>query len=212
MKLTKFVHSCILVEHDDEAVLFDPGIFSWNSGVVDVNSLPSLNVIVVSHKHQDHCFEPFIKALVHKFPEVQWVAPSDAHQDLVSWGVKNVTNQSFGDLEVTEVDHAPVEPFGVQVRDLISHWKGLVTDPGDTHDISETKDVLLLPIQAPWGTTIRAIELVNELSPKYIVPIHDWMWNDEWRENVYKRFEDIFADTKSKFLRPLDGQTLEINL
>ncbi|RTK94956.1 hypothetical protein EKI60_00660 [Candidatus Saccharibacteria bacterium] len=87
-----------------------------------------------------------------------------------------------------------------------------MTDPGDTHDFSSTNDILLLPVQAPWGTTIRAIELGMELKPKYIVPIHDWMWNEDWRNNVYQRMEAIFADTSTTFLQPVDGQPLEINL
>ncbi len=212
MKLTKFVHSCVLVEHTNEAVLFDPGIFSWNSGVVNVDSLPNLDYVVVSHKHTDHCHEPFVRTLVQKFPEAQWVSPLDAHDDLKSWGVSKVTNQSVNGLDVTEVDHALVEPFGMQVRDLVTQYMGLVTHPGDTHNFTETKDILLLPVQAPWGTTIRAIELGRQLKPKYILPIHDWMWNDDWRENVYARFESLFAESETTFLRPVDGQPIEVSL
>ena len=141
---------------------------------------------------------------------MQWFAPSDAHEHLRSWGVQNVTNSSSGNVVVTENDHAPVAPFGVQVHNLVSHWADKVTHPGDTHDITDSKEVLLLPVQAPWGTTIRAIELALELKPKYVLPIHDWMWNDQWREMSYDRFESVFADTEVTFLRPVDGQSIEL--
>jgi L-ascorbate metabolism protein UlaG (beta-lactamase superfamily) len=212
MKLTKFVHSCVLVEHDNKAVLFDPGIFSWGSGTVDVTTLPKLDAIVVSHKHPDHCAEPFVRALVDTFPEAQWIAPSDLHDDLASWGVQYVTNQSTEDVQTVEGSHAPVDPFANQVQNLITHWNGAVTHPGDSHDFSESMDVLLLPVQAPWGTTIKAVNLVLELKPKYILPIHDWMWRDEWRESSYDRFEQLFADTPTTFLRPTDGQSIEVEL
>lgn len=212
MKITKFVHSCVLIEHEDKAVLIDPGIFSWQSGLVAVESLPKLDTVVVTHMHPDHMGEPFIKALVGVQPDVEWLAPADAHEALRGYGAINVSDQSTADIDVTTVDHAKVVPFGTACKDLIVSCFGLVTDPGDTHDFSSTNDILLLPVQAPWGTTIRAIELGMELKPKYIVPIHDWMWNEDWRNNVYQRMEAIFADTSTTFLQPVDGRPLEINL
>lgn len=212
MKLTKFVHSCVLAEHNGKTVLFDPGIFSWNSGLIDIAKLPSLNTIIVSHKHADHCAEPFVRVLAKANPTAQWFAPQDIHETLKSWGVKNVTDQSSATVEIIEGAHALVHPFAEQVSNLVSHWEDVVTHPGDTHDFGITKRVLLLPIQAPWGTTIRAIQLALELKPEYILPIHDWMWRDEWRENTYNRLEQLFADTDTKFLRPTDGQEIEVNL
>lgn len=212
MKLTKFMHSCVLVEHDDKAVLFEPGIFSWNSGLVQVASMPMLDRVVVSHKHPDHCAEPFVRELAKVFPDAQWFAPSDTHEELRSWGVQNVTNQSSEELQVIELNHAPVEPFAEPVQNLVTHWNEVVTHPGDTHDLLETKDVLLLPVQAPWGTTIRAVNLALELKPKYILPIHDWMWRDEWRETSYDRLAALFAGSQTTFLRPVDGQPFEVNI
>lgn len=212
MKITKFVHSCILVEHNGTSILFDPGIFSWQSGVIDIAQLPNLDAVVVSHKHPDHMGEPFVRALIEKYPEVQWFAPSDAHEDLKTWGAHTVTNQSVGDLVVVEQDHAPVAPVGVPVRNLITHWHDVITHPGDTHDFDAPKDILLLPIQAPWGTTVRAFELVQELRPKYVLPIHDWMWNDEWRERMYDRLGAMLDGTATTFLRPVNGQPIEVDL
>lgn len=212
MKLTKFAHSCVLVEDQGMTVLFDPGTFSWNSGSVDMGSLPEVHKIIVSHRHPDHCAEPFVRALVQQFPDAVWFAPDDAEADLMAWGVSQVMRQSSGNVQVAQVNHAPVEPFGVQVQNLVTNLSGRVTHPGDTHDFVEAGDVLLLPVQAPWGTTIRAIELVQNLKPKYVLPIHDWMWNEEWRQNCYDRFEQIFAGTDTKFLRPVDGQAIEVQL
>lgn len=211
MKLTKFMHSCVLVEHDGKAVLFDPGIFSWNSGLIQVASMPMLDAVIVSHKHPDHCAEPFVRELAKTFPDAKWFAPSDAHEDLKAWGV-NAIDRTANDIEITEVNHAPVEPFANQVANLVTHWAGLLTHPGDTHELAETKEVLLLPIQAPWGTTIRAVNLALELKPKYVLPIHDWMWRDEWRESSYDRLEKLFEDSPITFLRPIDGQTIEVDL
>jgi L-ascorbate metabolism protein UlaG (beta-lactamase superfamily) len=212
MKLTKFVHSCVLVEHENKAVLFDPGIFSWNSGLINVASMPMLDAVVVSHKHPDHCAEPFVRELATVFPDAQWFAPSDTHDDLKNWGVVRVSNQSQGDFEISEGEHAPVEPFSNQVMNLVTHWASVITQPGDSHNFSESKEVLLLPVQAPWGTTVRAVNLALELKPKYVLPIHDWMWRDEWREMSYDRLEDALNGTDITFLRPIDGKPIEVQL
>jgi L-ascorbate metabolism protein UlaG (beta-lactamase superfamily) len=210
VRLTKFVHSCVLVEDDGAAVLFDPGLFSWQSGLVDVARLPELDAIVVTHRHADHCAESFVRALVAQFPAVQWIAPPDAHEQLKAWGVKAVSDQGTKELVVTLGDHAPVEPFGEQVQNLLAVWRNTLTVMGDTHDRKETTDVLLVPFHAPWGTVIAAIELVQKLKPKTVVPIHDWMWNDDWRQHCYNRFEAIFKDTETTFIRPVDGEAFEV--
>ncbi len=212
MKITKLVHSCVLIEEAGKVILIDPGIFSWNSGIIEVSKFPKLDAVIVTHKHADHLGEPFVKAIVELQPDVRWLAPADAFDDLKSLGVINVSDQSTDVVEVKTVDHAKVVPFGVQVQNLIVNIFGKVTGPGDTHDFNETKDVLLLPVQAPWGTTIRAFELGLELKPKYIIPIHDWMWNDEWRNHVYNRLEDVFKNTDTRIIRPVDGESIEIEV
>lgn len=212
MKLTKFVHSCVLAEDGGKAILFDPGIFSWNSGLVDVAKLPELNAVVVSHQHSDHLGEPFVRALTKQFPDVQWLAAPDSHELLKSYGANNVSDQSTDEIEVIVGDHAHVAPFGVQVQNMVTNWHGVITHPGDTHDFSSPKDILLLPVQAPWATTVRAVELALQYKPKYVLPIHDWMWNEEWRQNCYNRFEQILNDTNTKFLWPVDGQPIDLTL
>ena len=212
MKLTKFVHSCVLAEDGGKAVLFDPGIFSWNSGLVDIAKLPEVQTIVISHRHPDHFAEPFVQGLVKRFPSVQWIAPPDLHDDLKKLGAQHITDRSTDDAEIIVGDHAKVTPFGVQVQNLTTHWNGKVTDPGDNHEFTTTKDVLLLPIQAPWGTTVHALEIVLQMKPKYILPIHDWMWNEQWKATCYSRFEQLFKDSESTFLSPIDGQSIEIGL
>ncbi len=210
MKITKFVHSCVLLEHEGKAILLNPGIYSWQSGLVDVKQLPTLTAVVATHKHGDHLAEPFVRAIVEQQPNVQWIAPADTHSTLKEWGAMNITDKSTEDVEVVAIPHAKVEPFGVPVENILVHCFGSVTDPGDTHDFSDTKDILLLPVQAPWGTTIRAFELGLELKPKYIVPIHDWMWNEQWRSTIYDGFERVFAESGTKVVRPIDGQAIEI--
>lgn len=212
MKITKFVHSCVLVEDEDNAVLFDPGVFSWQSGLVDVAALPKLNSVVVTHKHPDHLGPEFVQALVASQPDVQWFTPADSHADLRALGVRLVTDKSIDKVQITSGNHAPVEPFGVQVQNLVVHWNSRLTHPGDTHEIQQTQALLLLPVQAPWGTTVEAMKLVLSLMPKYVLPIHDWMWNEQWRNLCYDRFSNVFSASGIQFIRPIDGVAFELDV
>lgn len=212
MKLTKFEHSCVLVEDGENIFLTDPGIYAWESGNLNIDSLPQIGTVIVTHKHGDHFAEPFAKALIQKLPDILWVAPSDLHSTLKDFGVKNVTNQTNEIFKVTEGEHDLVEPFGVQVKNLIVDYQDKITITGDTHNYSITNQVLFLAVQAPWGTTINALRLAIKLRPNYILPVHDWMWNQDWKQNVYDRFENVLKENGINFLKPANGQQIEIDL
>lgn len=213
MQITKFEHACVLVEDSDQNLNFlvDPGIYAWQSGNVDLSKLPQLDYVIVTHSHGDHMAEPFVKALVEKYPEAQWIAPSDAHEALKQFGVGQVTNQTIDKFVVVDGDHAKVVPFGVACKNLKVDYLDKLSIVGDTLDISESKEVLLLPIQAPWGTTVNALEVAIKLAPKHVVPIHDWMWNAEWKSNVYSRFESVLAEHGIKFIAIENGQPIDLN-
>ena len=64
MKVTKFVHSCLLVEMPapiNRTALFDPGAMSVDA--LEVDSLEYLDDIIITHEHGDHFHLPLIKQL-----------------------------------------------------------------------------------------------------------------------------------------------------
>ncbi len=212
MKLTKFAHSCVLVEESGKAVLFDPGMFSWQSGLVNVAELPRLDAVVITHQHADHFSEPFVRALLAAQPEVQWVAPPDIHGALQEFGITKFTADSVNDLQVTVGQHAFLGSFAPTAQNLTVHYLDKVTAPGDSHDFSEIKELVFLPVDAPWGSSVAAVELAKKLKPKYVLPVHDWMWKDEWRKLWYGRFKDVLKAEGILFLEPKDAEPIEIQL
>lgn len=212
LKLTKFAHSCVLVENENEAVLFDPGMFSWNSGLVNVAELPRLAAVVITHQHPDHFSEPFVRALLADQPDIQWIAPPDIHQTLQSYGVTKFTDQSVPNIEVVVGQHAFLGSFGGPAQNLTVHFARQVTALGDSHEERPVKDIVFLPVDAPWGSSVGALDLALKLKPKYVLPVHDWMWKDEWRALWYGRFKEALAPLGVTFLEPVDGQPIEISL
>lgn len=211
MKITKFVHSCLLVETDKEAILFDPGVFSWNSGLCDVEALPKLDTIVITHEHPDHFHQPFVQALIQKFPEVCFITTPSVLTALQEMGIKNAHCESTPSLQVFSTKpHAHLGPLGPTPENIAVHVDGRLTVGGDRHDLEESKEILALPITAPWGSVEAAAEMVLRLNPKYVIPIHDWHWNDDARQAEYKRSGGIYKEHGITLVEAVDGQVIEL--
>ncbi|HVU59962.1 MAG TPA: MBL fold metallo-hydrolase [Candidatus Saccharimonadales bacterium] len=213
MKITKYVHSCLLVEEAGEhprAALFDPGEYS----PVPVDSLQRLDDIFITHQHPDHMDVALVARLQAKFPDVRIVAPADAIVLLTQGGVKGVTATPPEGAQLFEAPHADIRPFAETPppQEIGIHYRNKVTHPGDSHDFHETMAMLALPVQAPWGSTVNAVRLALELKPKYVVPIHDWHWRDEARTGTYERLARRFAEAGITFLKLENGVPIVIDL
>src|SRR3954471_22044006 len=48
MRITKFGHSCVRLEHDGKVVVLDPGMFT------DPEAVDGADAVVITHEHPDH--------------------------------------------------------------------------------------------------------------------------------------------------------------
>lgn len=206
MKITKLVHACLLVEMPapvNRTALFDPGVYS----TVDVDSLEYLDDIIITHSHADHFSIDLVKSLVAKFPDVHITAPDEVVTQLNAESIPATSAASEGIAFFSSPHEAirplfeadPPQEIGVHYLDVLSH-------PGDSHSFVETKSILALPVQAPWGSTVDAAKLALELKPKYVIPIHDWHWSDAARETLYAGLEKRFAEQGITFIKAINGE------
>lgn len=207
MKVTKFVHSCLLVESGGRTALFDPGVMSTPS--LDLNSISRLDHIFITHIHGDHFDEDFIKKLAEKFPAVRITSTPEVVARLEAAGIK-ANDRPPADATFFESPHENVQPMFPQPQNTGIHYLDKLTDPGDSHSFNETKPVLALPITAPWGSTIKALNLVLQLKPKHVLPIHDWHWSDQARQAMYEQYEGILAREGITFHQLATGVPVEL--
>lgn len=209
MKITKFVHSCILIESDGHAALFDPG--GMSEAALDDASVQALDDIFITHEHGDHVSLPLVKQLVTKFPNVRITSTPTVVKQLA---VEHMTASSAPPTEATLFDspHEGHLPFMQPPEQYGIHYLNLFSHPGDSHSFAETKAVLALPVTAPWGSTINAVDLAFKLKPKYIIPIHDWFWHDQARKMLYDRLEQLFKTGDMTFLKPETGEPINIEV
>lgn len=196
MKITKFIHSCLLIEESGKKVLIDPGNYSQE--VLDISKIGYLSYLLITHEHQDHMYLPLIKEILKKFPDVKVISNQSVAGILGAEGI-SVSTQGDGLIQIEEVPHEKV--FGnIPPQNTLFRIAGKLTHPGDSYSFTSTTEVLALPVTAPWGSTTDAALLAEKLKPKVIVPIHDWHWNEKARQNMYKRLEDYFGSFGIKFM------------
>lgn len=214
MKITKFIHSCLLVEMPEptnRTALFDPG--SMSESALNIDNLEFLDDIIITHEHGDHMHLPLIKRLAAKFPSVRITAPGSAVQQLQAEGLQASSTPSEG-IVFFDAPHEVIRPFYAAdpPEEIGVHYLNLLSDPGDSHSFTETMPILALPIQAPWGSTVAAVKLALELKPKHILPIHDWHWSEAARSSTYDSLEKVFGEQGISFHKLQTGEPVVIEL
>jgi L-ascorbate metabolism protein UlaG (beta-lactamase superfamily) len=130
---------------------------------------------------------------------------------LEDMGIKNATEEPDDYVKVTYLAHESMAPLNPNTpQNIMVHYKNAITHPGDSLQLKKTKDILFLPLAGPWGSAIGAVRMAERLRPKTIVPIHDWMWNEEWRSTMYKWLEQFFGEMGIRFIPAVDGKAFEV--
>lgn len=208
MKITKYLHSCLLVEDQGKSILTDPGSYTHNDKALDINTLQKLDFIAITHEHQDHMHIPFIKELLFKFPNVKIITNDSVAKILEKENIPSqIENNEF--IKSMKVPHEKIFMGPVPANILLTLF-GKVTHPGDSLSFNKTSKILALPITAPWGSTTWAVEKALELKPEIIIPIHDWHWKDTARKMFYDVLENYFGQFNIKFEKLETGTTIEV--
>jgi L-ascorbate metabolism protein UlaG (beta-lactamase superfamily) len=63
MKITKIGHCCLLIEEKGLRILTDPG--AWSEAQ---NELKNIQLILITHEHQDHFYLDSLKQVLKKQP------------------------------------------------------------------------------------------------------------------------------------------------
>lgn len=210
MKITRFGHSCVLVDTNlsgRKVALFDPGVWSQ----VPVELLDQLDEIYITHEHADHCDVEALLKLRAKFPNVHIISTPEVAAELNKHGVTasdlpTSSSRFFGS------PHEENAPFGGKPPEQIGvHYLEMFSHPGDSVSFHETCPILALPMTGPWGTTRDALAKALELKPKFVLPIHDWFWQDEARAWTYRRMKEVLGEHGVEFVALNPGENYEIN-
>lgn len=192
MKITKYAHSCLLLEVDGVKILTDLG--SWNPEVPEVSDL---NAVLITHEHADHFDIEKLKILLSKNPQAKLITHTAVGAKLQEAGIEYKSIESGERIEVGGVsiescgtDHAIIYGSTSPCRNTGYLIADTFYIPGDAlHDTpSKQIEILALPTGGPWMKVSEAIDYAKQLKPKVVIPIHDAMYTEAVRETAIPRW------------------------
>ena len=209
MKITKFVHSCLLVEENDQAILVDPGMFSWDSGLIKLDKFPQLDAILITHEHPDHYHEPALQELINKFTTAPIVSNESVVKKLKASGIDSST-QPINGVSMEVVQHEDLWGDLKPPLDSIFTLFNKLMHPGDRLNLNNSTEVLALPIFAPWGSFKWAMETVERLKPKVVIPIHDWFLGEGGQQWHYQRAIEFCQPLNIEFIPIKNAESVDV--
>lgn len=179
MKITRHIHACVEIHHNDRSLLIDPGSF----GVPD--SLHTTDIVLLTHSHPDHAD---VRALI---------KARESRPDLPIYGPRRLAMEL--PLEVRIVQHGDTftaAGFHIEVlgskHAMITHAQDVpanigflvnrrVLHPGDAFQPIKNVDLALVPVNGPWVKMLDVEEWLKKFPPHRFVGIHDGMVIDAGR-------------------------------
>ena len=211
MRITKFGHACVRLEHDGRAVVIDPGMFT------EAEALDGADAVLITHEHPDHYLPGHLRATHAPVFTIDAVAariredaPDVAERvTVVSPGESfdpGVPARAVGEL------HAVIHPelprffnsgYVLTLGDIkVFHPGDALTPPG------EEIDVLLLPVSAPWMRTSEAIDFARAVKAPRNVAIHDRVYSEAGLRIVDGHMNTFLPKEGLEYVRLFDGADL----
>ncbi|MEV4034087.1 MBL fold metallo-hydrolase [Streptomyces umbrinus] len=198
MRIAKYTHACVRLEHDGRVLVIDPGTWS------EPAALDGADAVLVTHEHADHIDVLRLAGL-----GVPVYAPADADiPRLETIAVSPGTGFTAAGFRVRAVGgrHAFIydgEPdcanLGYIVDESVYH-------PGDSLHVPEQPvETLLVPAQGSWLKMSEVIDFVNAIEPQRAFPIHDAQINDRGLDSVNVWIAES-TDSGYRYLAP--GESL----
>jgi L-ascorbate metabolism protein UlaG (beta-lactamase superfamily) len=208
MRLTKFGHSCLLVEEGGARVLLDPGSFSEG-----FEELDGLTAVCVTHQHGDHLDAGRVRRLLDRNPGVRVVSDEGSAQALGEAGadVEVVGDGDELELGVAGRDHAVVHPDVPIVPNVGYLVGGRLFHPGDAFTVpARPVEVLAVPAGAPWLKLAEAVDYLRRVAPRVAFPVHEKVLSKAGITIHYRQLEQLGARGDTTFQVLDDGRPLDL--
>lgn len=208
MQITKYFHSCVLLDDGQTKLLFDPGLY----GGIPVGL--KVGGVVITHVHQDHLDLEQLKPLL--YDNLPIITNSEVKEVLDKEGIdcqvveqgSSITVGTFF-LEAFGNEHAIMHPELPKFQNTGYLVNGKIFHPGDALYVPpQTPEVLLLPVAAPWSKIEETLDYIESVKAKVNFPIHDGFLT---LGGAFYRFAKMWCEKYDlKFIEPELGTTYEI--
>lgn len=219
MRISKYIHSCLVLEENGSRLLFDPGQFSFVEGRVRPEDFQNVTTIVVTHAHPDHVDVGMLQRIV-EISGASVVTNGATAQQLSEAGVQASVledgSTTVGPFTLRAIP-APHDP--VLSDKLPQNTAYLVNDrvlnPGDSFSPALASlagtPTLVLPVMAPWLTEIASFRFAASLRPEMVIPVHDGYVRDFFLPLRYAVYDAYLARLGIRLAHLLEpGASIEV--
>ncbi|GIG88216.1 MBL fold metallo-hydrolase [Plantactinospora endophytica] len=219
MRITKFLHSCLLVEQDGVRLLLDPGRFSFVEGRVRPDDFGRLDAVALTHHHPDHA-DPTALAEIVRRTGAPLLGNQETAEVLRGAGL-DVAVLAPGEhrigalrLDAVPADHEPVLDDSTP-RNTAYLVDGRLLHCGDSLHPGllayRGVRVAAVPVMAPFLTERAVAGFVAQLQPGGVLPVHDGFARDFFlrqRYDTYRRYVERLGITFHELAEPGASLTL----
>jgi L-ascorbate metabolism protein UlaG (beta-lactamase superfamily) len=177
VRVTKFSHACVRIEHEGRVLVIDPGVGTEDAAMYAVDA------VLITHDHADHLDVAQVgdyRCEVYAHPDVMpslLDMPNEIHpvkpgEEFTAAGFQV---QAYGGT------HAEIHPDIPSIANLgyrVYDEQRSVYHPGDALEVpDEPVDVLFVPIAGPWLRLADAVDFAREVAPAEAYGIHDGLYD-----------------------------------
>ncbi|MBZ5740430.1 MBL fold metallo-hydrolase [Nocardioides mangrovi] len=212
MRITKFGHACVRIEHDGTTLVLDPGMFT------DAEAADGADAVLITHEHPDHYVPDHLRATDAAIFTIEDVAakiradaPEVAERITVvapgeSFEVGGLPVRAVGEL------HAVIHPEFPRLHNsgyVVTAGDAKIYHPGDSlTEPGEAVDVLLVPSSAPWLKAMEAIEFARAVKAPRNLAIHDRIYTEAAHGILEMQMNSFLPAAGQEYLRRGDGEDL----
>jgi L-ascorbate metabolism protein UlaG (beta-lactamase superfamily) len=211
MKITKRGHACLELEHDGKKALIDPGFYTE-----DASRLKDVVALVITHSHDDHCFENQVAGIAKSNPGIKIFGTSEVAAKLSGFDVTTVYHgdfyqeqgfsfEFFGDMHQVIHESIPlIQNTGVMVNSRLYY-------PGDSYTTPDQPvEILACPTSAPWLKIGDVMDFVAAVKPKQSFATHNALLSDLGHDLNNGRVKLVTEQFGGKFTHLKVGESLKI--
>lgn len=207
MKISKYLHSCLVFEDEGYKLLIDPGKFTFAEGIVKPEQFADVNSIIITHIHPDHLDIENLR-IIAQLSGASILTNKQVGEKLTDANIpfELLCNgkQQLGafKLEAFTVEHEPILDNALpQMTALLINDK--ILHPVDSMEDALFKyegiELLIMVTMAPFATEPRIATFADKLRPKQILPVHDGYAKEFFIKQRYEAYTKHFDKLGIKF-------------
>jgi L-ascorbate metabolism protein UlaG (beta-lactamase superfamily) len=197
MKISKYLHSCLLFEKDGFKLLIDPGTFSFVEGFIEAGEFNDVDAIIITHIHPDHLDKENLAKIVELSDAKVYTVPQ-VIDELKKMELKSEpipTTIGPFNLELIPVKHEAI------LDNPLPEMMALLIDGKVLHPVDSFKDkllkyagveLLILPVMAPFTNEVTVAAFADKINPRQILPVHDGFAKPFFLKQRYANYKKHF--------------------